>query len=154
MHRLPPTSPRRAALRLVLTWTGHVLGIAWAAPLTVFGLLVGLPVALARGHWQIVHGRAPAILVRGPLADFLLRRHPFGPMNAMAIGHVVIASGDGLSSRVLIHELAHVRQGAHWGILFPFAYLGSSLWALMRGKDAYWHNRFEIAARRAEKRGQ
>ncbi|WP_220809334.1 hypothetical protein [Noviherbaspirillum aridicola] len=152
MRLLSPASPRRLAARRVLSGLGHLLGIVWAAPLTAFGLLVGLPIVLWRGHVQFVHAWAPAILIRGPIADFLLRRHPFGAMNAMTIGHVVIATHDGLSSRVLIHELAHVRQGARWGILFPLAYLASSLWALIRGKDAYWHNRFEIAARRAEKR--
>lgn len=152
MRMLPRILLRRSAPARLISWTGHLLGVLWAAPLTLFGLLVGLPIVLWRGHLQFVHGYAPAVLIRGRLADFLLHRHPFGRMNAMAIGHVVIAAHDGLSSRVLMHELVHVRQGACWGILFPFAYLGSSLWALLHGKDAYWHNRFEVAARRAEKR--
>lgn len=135
-----------------LFWIGSLLGIVWASPLTAAGLLVGVPVVLFRGHMQLVRGHTLALLVRGPVADFLLRRHPFGAMNAMAIGHVVIAEKDGLSSRVLIHELAHVRQAARWGIFFPFAYLASSAWAALRGRDAYWHNRFEIAARKAEKK--
>jgi hypothetical protein len=139
-------------LQRPLFWSGGLLGILWAAPLTLFGLLIALPVLLFRGHLQLVHSHALALLVRGRLADFLLRHHPFGAMNAMAVGHVVIATHDGLSARVLIHELAHVRQAARWGILFPFAYLASSAWAVLRGKNAYWHNRFEIAARRAEKR--
>ena len=135
-----------------LFWIGTLLGIVWASPLTVFGLLLALPVILHRGHVQIVRGHTFAILARGPCADAMLRRHPFGAMNAMALGHVVIATHDGLSSRVLVHELAHVRQAERWGLVFPFAYLASSAWAAVRGKDAYWHNRFEIAARKAEKR--
>ncbi|MFC7518887.1 hypothetical protein ACFQUU_28150 [Herbaspirillum sp. GCM10030257] len=142
---------RSNVLRLPLSWTGTLLGMAWASPLTAVGLAMALPIIVFRGHGQLVRGHTVALLVRGTLADLLLRRHPFGAMNAMAIGHIVIASSDGLSSRVLIHELAHVRQAARWGPLFPFAYLASSAWAAMRGKDAYWHNRFEIAARRAEK---
>ena len=134
-----------------LFWIGTVLGIAWASPLTLVGLLLALPVALLRGHMQLVRGHTIALLVRGPIADWLLNRHPFGPMNAMALGHVVIAEYQGLSARVLIHELAHVRQAARWGPLFPFAYLASSAWAAIRGRNAYWHNRFEIAARKAEK---
>lgn len=139
-------------VRLPLFWTGTVFGVAWAAPLTAFGLLLALPVILFRGHLQIIRGNTFAILVRGRAADFMLSHHPFGAMNAMAIGHVVIATHEGLSSRVLVHELAHVRQAAHWGIVFPFAYLASSAWAAIRGRDAYWHNRFEVAARKAEKR--
>lgn len=134
-----------------LFWIGTLFGIVWAAPLTAIGLLLALPVILFRGHAQLVRGHTVAIVVRGRVADYLLRRHPFGAMNAMAVGHVVFADHEGLSSRVLIHELAHVRQAARWGIVFPFAYLASSAWAAIQGRDAYWHNRFEIAARKAEK---
>ncbi|RJF99586.1 hypothetical protein D3871_14405 [Noviherbaspirillum saxi] len=141
-----------SVVRTPLAWAGTLFGIAWASPLTAAGLLLALPIVVSRGHVQLVRGHTVALLVRGPLADFMLRRHPFGVMNAMAIGHVVIASDEGLSSRVLIHELTHVRQAALWGPLFPFAYLASSAWAALRGKDAYWHNRFEVAARRSEKR--
>jgi hypothetical protein len=69
----------------------------------------------------------------------------------MALGHIIISENQGLSSRILIHELAHVRQAMRWGLLFPFAYLASSAWAAIRGRDAYWHNKFEIDAREAEK---
>lgn len=134
-----------------LFWIGTLLGMIWAAPLTVFGVLLALPVVLFRGHVVLVRGHTIALLVRGPLADHMLSHHPFGSMNAMAIGHIIIAVNEGLSSRVLIHELAHVRQAARWGVVFPFAYLASSAWAAIRGRDAYWHNRFEIAARKAEK---
>jgi hypothetical protein len=134
-----------------LFWGGTLFGILWALPLTLIGLLVALPVILFRGHMQMICGHTVAIVVRGRFADHLLRHHPFGTMNAMALGHVVLATHDGLSSRVLVHELVHVRQAARWGILFPFAYLASSAWAALRGRDAYWYNRFEIAARKAEK---
>lgn len=134
-----------------LFWIGTLFGITWASPLTLFGLALALPVFLLRGHVQLVRGHTVALLVRGPFADRMLGRHPFGAMTAMALGHVVIAEQQGLSARVLTHELAHVRQAARWGIVFPFAYLASSAWAAIRGRDAYWHNRFEIAARAAEK---
>lgn len=139
------------AVRVPLFWTRTVFGVAWAAPVTAFGLLLALPIVLLRGHMHIVRGHTFAILVRGRFADTMLSRHPFGAMNAMALGHVIIATHEGLSARVLMHELAHVRQASHWGIVFPLAYLASSAWAAIRGKDAYWHNRFEVAARKAEK---
>ena len=134
-----------------IIWIGQALGILWAFPLTIVGLLLALPIVLIRGQFQLIRIPTVALLVRGPCADWMLSRHPFGAMTAMALGHVVIAEHQGLSSRVLIHELAHVRQAARWGIFFPFAYLASSAWAALRGRDAYWHNRFEIAAREAEK---
>jgi hypothetical protein len=83
----------------------------------------------------------------------MLARHPFGAMCAMAIGHIVIAQRQGLTPQILTHELEHVRQAAHWGIVFPFAYLAASAWARIRGQDAYWNNVFEVAARRAERHG-
>jgi len=132
-------------------WIGTLLGIVWAAPLTLFGVVLALPILALRGQAQLVRGPTVALMVRGPFADQLLGRHPFGAMAAMALGHVVIAGHHGLSMRVLTHELAHVRQAARWGIFFPLAYLAASGWAALRGRDAYWHNWFEIAARAAEK---
>jgi hypothetical protein len=130
---------------------GLLLGILWALPLTLFGMLLAMPVLAMRGQLQVIREPGAALLVSGRAADYILSRHPYGAMAAMALGHVIIADRASLSSRILIHELAHVRQAAQWGIFFPFAYLASSAWAKMRGRDAYWHNRFEIAAREAEK---
>jgi hypothetical protein len=138
-------------LRRLLAGAAMLLGIAWALPLTLFGLLLALPVMLWRGRAHLVHAPTPALVASGPLADYLLEHHPFGPMCAMAIGHIVIAERRGLTPQVLTHELAHVRQAAQWGFLFPLAYLAASGWAALHGKDAYWHNVFEIAARKAEK---
>ena len=137
----------------------HLAGILWALPLTLFGLLLALPVVCARGSLQAlpVAGTAgggyavPALLVRGWLGDHLLARHPFGAMHAMAIGHIVIASRSAISRRLLVHELAHVAQAARWGILFPLAYLVASAQAYRRGGDLYWDNVFEVAAREAER---
>lgn len=130
---------------------GTTLGILWALPLTILGaLLLMLPTLLLRGRIDVVVHPTPALLVRGPLADRMLECHPFGAMCAMAIGHIVIAQRQGLTARILTHELAHVRQAAHWGLVFPLVYLGASLFARLRGEDAYWNNRFEVAARRAE----
>ena len=146
---IPPvqSAPLRFLRGLVL-----LLGIVWAMPLTAVGLLLALPVMLWRGKVHLVRSaRAPALLFNGPLADYLLERHPFGAMCAMAIGHVVIADRSSLTRRILTHELAHVRQAACWGILFPLVYLAASAWALLRGQDAYWNNVFEIAARKAER---
>jgi hypothetical protein len=153
-HRMLQTLQRlfqSPLIRLPLSWTGTLFGIVWASPLTAVGLALALPIVVFSGHAQLIRGHTLALLVRGKVADFMLQRHPFGAMNAMAIGHVVIAEKSGLSSRVLVHELAHVRQAACWGPFFPFAYLASSAWAALRGKNAYWHNRFEVAARKAEK---
>ena len=144
--------PHPSALQKLLHMLALLAGIMWALPLTLVGLLLGLPVIACRGEVRLVRsGRVPALLFSGRAADYMLERHPFGAMCAMAIGHVVIAERSSLTRRILTHELAHVRQAACWGILFPFVYLGASAWALLRGQDAYWNNVFEIAARKAER---
>jgi hypothetical protein len=135
----------------MLSGVATLLGILWALPLTLIGLASSIPIVLRRGRIYAVHDSTPALLVRGPIADYLLEHHPFGPMSAMAIGHVIIAEQRGLTKQILTHELAHVRQASLWGALFPFAYLAASLWAWLRGRDAYWNNPFEVAARNAER---
>jgi hypothetical protein len=141
---------RNETLRRLLSWVATTLGMLWALPLTLCGIVLALPILARHGRLRLVHTATPALLVSGPVADYMLDHHPFGPMCAMAIGHIVIAEQRGLTPQILTHELAHVRQAAHWGILFPFAYLAASGWAVLHGQDAYWHNTFEIAARRAE----
>lgn len=126
-----------------------VAGVLWALPVTLIGLTIAWLVSLAQGH---VEWTDEAVLVRGPLADWLLSRHPFGAMQAMAIGHVVLARDEPLPSYVWRHELEHVRQGARWGIFFPLVYVLASLLAVLRGKHIYVDNAFEVAARRAEYR--
>ncbi len=145
---------RNAFLRRFMRYTVTAIGMIWAFPLTLFGLLIALPTWFRHGNLHLIHTPTPALLASGPLADYLLQRHPFGPMCAMAIGHVVIAEKRSLTPQILTHELAHVRQAAQWGIIFPFAYLAASAWAALRGQDAYWHNIFEVAARQAENHGQ
>jgi hypothetical protein len=143
--------PRQSRLQRTARALGILLGIAWALPLSLLGILMALPIMIWHGKVHLVRSRTPALLFSGPVADYMLERHPFGAMCAMAIGHVVIAERQGLTARILTHELAHVRQAAWWGILFPVVYLAASAWALLRGQDAYWHNAFEIAARKAER---
>jgi hypothetical protein len=142
-----PTVPQRRKRDAAVA----VFGMAWALPLSILGLLLAIPVLTLRGRIYLISGMPSAILVRGPLSDYLLERHPLGAMSAMAIGHVIIASQRGLSRQIITHEMEHVRQAARWGLLFPFAYTAASLWALLHGRDIYWNNVFEVAAREAEK---
>lgn len=146
----PYGSSRPGLLRRTLPALGGLAGALWALPLTLLGLLLALPVLCWRGRARLVEGQTSALLVSGPLADSMLAHHPFGAMCAMAVGQVVFEERTGLSRRILAHELEHVRQAAVWGMLFPLVYLGASLWARLQGRDAYWHNVFEEAARRAE----
>jgi len=150
MRRKANMKVQPGAARKMLHGALSLFGILWAAPLTLIGGLFAVPILLCRGRAAPSGEPTPALIVTGRLADYLLRRHPFGVMSAMAIGHIVIAEQTSLTRQILTHELTHVRQAALWGPLFPFAYVASSLWASLRGRDAYWHNIFEIAARKAE----
>lgn len=144
--------PARGRLRRATAHAFTAIGVAWASPLTLFGLLVSMPALIARdGKLSLIRHRTPALLVTGPLVDRILSRHPLGGVTAMALGHLVIAKRHELSMRLLEHELTHVRQAARWGILFPLAYCVASVWQQCRGKRAYWDNVFEVDARNAER---
>lgn len=125
----------------------RVIGIAWAAPNTILGLLAG-GVGLAFG--------ARAVLERRELA-VVFHRWPWGPGGAMTLGNVILHTGDTLDCpcrtyayragwcrdpevRLGDHERAHVYQYMALGPLFLPLYL------LCGGISA--HNRFERAADR------
>lgn len=121
---------------------------AWAAPVTMLGL-VG--VGLARAGGGTVRVRNGVVEATGGWVAQVLPRLGAGvtPV-AMALGHVVLAIDDEVLASVREHELVHVRQAERWGVLFPIAYLGASLEAVLRGGHAYRDNRFEVEARLAD----
>lgn len=67
---------------------------------------------------------------------------------AITFGHVVL-SVDEVDDELLEHELVHVGQYERWGVLLWPAYALASLWAKLRGGDAYRDNHFEKQAREA-----
>ncbi len=69
------------------------------------------------------------------------------PFRAITFGHVIIAVTEQDLAHSREHELIHVHQYERWGAAFFVAYPASSLWQLLRGRNAYWDNRFEIQAR-------
>ncbi|RNF85492.1 hypothetical protein EER27_05680 [Lysobacter psychrotolerans] len=108
----------------------RVLGIAWAVPCTLLGLLVGaagLPFG-AHAHLR----RADCAIV--------FHRWPWGPGGAITFGNVIVHTGDTLDSpcvtyahraglreeariRIGDHERAHVYQYMVLGVLFLPLYL-------------------------------
>src|SRR4029079_18965940 len=99
-----------------------VLGMLWALPLTVIGLIAGL-VALALGAE-----------VRRSDAALVFHRGPFGPGGALTMGNVILHTGESLDQTALTyacrahggdvcvrlgdHERAHVYQYMALGLLF------------------------------------
>lgn len=124
---------------------------AWAAPVTFVGLALALT-ALYRGRLRMVGGVVEA---HGPFLRWALRRLIPIPGGAAAItlGHVVLGVNDEALSDTRRHERVHVRQYERWGALFPLLYVLASLWARLRGGDAYRDNHFERAARASEPEG-
>ena len=95
-----------------------------------------------------------ALEAHGPGLAWLLSHLTLMPGGAaaMTLGHVVLArDGQSLES-TRAHERVHVRQCEVWGPLFVPAYLTASLWALLRGRDVYFDNWFEVEAFKVERR--
>ena len=111
-------------------WIAHMLGVVWAVPNTLVGLLagaVGMPFG-ARAEWS-----------RRDLA-VVFHRWPWGPGGAITFGNAILHTGDTLESECITyehragraqhprirlgdHERAHVYQYMVLGPLFLPVYL-------------------------------
>jgi hypothetical protein len=121
-----------------------ILRYAWAAPCSVVGLVPAALILLSGGSATIRSGVLEiAVRKTAEQAAFF-----FG---AITIGHVVIGRDERVLDRVRVHELEHVRQYESWGLFFFLAYPASSLYQLLRGRNPYWFNHFEVRSRNAEK---
>lgn len=128
-------------------WPLRLLGIAWAMPVTLPGLvagLAGMPFG-ARATW------------RPDDIALVFQRWPWGPGGAITLGNVILHTGDSLDSqcstyahrarlcvdppiRLCDHERAHVLQYMALGPLFLPLYLACGGISV--------RNRFERAADR------
>lgn len=113
---------------------------AWAAPCTVVGLLPAVFALLMGGSAQIRSGAMEFAFSRTGRES----RVPFG---AMTLGHVILGQSRQVLDALRSHEQEHVRQYERWGLLFFLAYPASSLYQLLRGRDPYWFNHFEVQCR-------
>ncbi len=130
----------------------------WALPLTLCGLPLWclMHVQQRRTGQKYVYNTTVAhikqaqaaivFIAYGNTAKWLLQRHPFGEMEAMAIGCCVFAQDRACLDRTLAHELVHVQQALHWGPFFPGAYALNSVWQKCCGHCPYTNNYFELQA--------
>jgi len=125
----------------------RALRLLWALPWTLLGLLLMLP-ALAGGQWRHCRLDGTGALCGCGGGTGALLRHT--RIAAITLGHTVLARDAATLQRTLAHELAHVRQYERWGLLFPFLYFWASWQAWRAGGHAYFDNRYEVEARRAE----
>jgi hypothetical protein len=122
----------------------------WALPLTLLGLPLWLMMRIFRQNSALAQLNsaqpAPVFIAYGEPAAWLLKHHPYGEMDAMAIGCCVFARDAQALQRTLDHELVHVAQAMRWGVFFPLAYVLCSAWAAAHGRCAYADNYFERQA--------
>ena len=114
----------------------------WAAPCSAVGLVLALPGLFSGGSVRLANG-----VIEVSLGAFLCRiGHTRFRFRAITFGHVIIGVSRASLQRLHSHELVHVRQYEIWGPCFFVAYPLSSLLQLVRGRNPYWHNWFEVQA--------
>lgn len=146
VDRRPAPDMRR--LRPLWRLSGYV----WAAPNSLLGLCLGAGVMALGGRVVLVDG---TLEFQGGRAGRVLARWPvIGPLGAMTLGHVILATSAAALDALRDHERVHVRQYERWGPLFLPAYALSSLWQLAHGRCPYRQNIFERQAYGADPAGK
>lgn len=104
------------------TPVARALAVAWAAPLTAVGLVLGVTSG-GRLRWDAGLG-ALVVTGAGGLPARLLAAVG---ATANAIGHVIVSRAEHPDEALLVHEAAHVRQAERLGpLLFPlYLWLGA-----------------------------
>jgi hypothetical protein len=128
--------PKRTLLQKVV----KVLLIAWTFPNTVLGILIGGLGIVTGGKFQIIGG---CLEFHGGIIKSILSKNRIA---AMTLGHTIIGQTPEEMRIVRKHEQAHVRQYERWGPFFIPAYLLCSLYLIIRGREYYRNNPFEIEA--------
>lgn len=137
--------PRSTVWPLSPGW--KAVAFLWASPVTILACLGAGLFALLGWARPVVREGAIDLLTVGPFAHWMAERHwaafTFGPCVWYWTEHACA------HARTRRHEREHVRQYLRWGPLMLVAYPLASLWAAARGRDPYYDNAFERAARDA-----
>ena len=119
----------------------------WALPASALGVCAACIASLAGAEIKRVSGVLEVSLA--PRSGMLCKAVACLPFAAITLGHVVIACSADEQAAHRAHERVHVAQYELWGPLFLVAYPLESLFQLLRGRQPYQDNRFEVAARAA-----
>lgn len=119
----------------------RLLAYLWASPNTLLGLLLGL----GGRHWRFREG---AIEVAEAWLPRLLGRQ----IQAVTLGHVILARDAARLAKWRCHEHGHVRQYERWGPLFLPAYFGWAAYLMLRGRHPYRDHPLERQAGLPESR--
>ncbi len=121
-----------------------ILGIIWASPYTLIGLILGC-IGLCTGGRVRIRGRV--IEFYGGAVKWFVLRLPHGQFTlAFTLGHTVLGQTDASLDISREHEMVHVHQFERWGPFMGPAYLLSSLVLWMSGRRPYRDNPFEREA--------
>lgn len=119
--------------------------VAWAAPCSIVGLLLGGWVVLLGGSAGRIEGTLEfAYRQSHAQCGRYSRKLPY---RAITFGHVIVAVTEAELGRCRRHERVHVKQYERWGPFFFVAYAASSAWQLINRRRPYWDNYFEVQAR-------
>ena len=113
---------------------------AWASPCSAVGLLLAIPMLAAGGSTRLTSGVLEITLYRSERKQRI-------SFSAITFGHVVLVRDAKTLDTLRAHEFEHVKQYERWGLLFFLAYPASSFWQLLKGRNPYWFNYFEVQAR-------
>jgi len=122
----------------------RIAAYAWAGPNTLAGLVVGALVVTLGGRVRVVAGNLE--FCGGLLGRAVTSAHALCPFAAVTLGHVIVSATACDLDAVRAHEHVHVAQYERWGPLFLPAYVGSSLWQVVRRRRLYRDNFFERQA--------
>ena len=114
----------------------------WASPVTALG---GMFACLPHGGQRRFHSGTVEVF-GGSVGKWLDHLPAACRVEALTLGHVIVARDEATLMRWRKHEHAHVRQFECWGLAFLPAYGLASLWAWGRGGCAYQDNWFERRA--------
>jgi hypothetical protein len=120
------------------------IGKVWNTPNTLIGLLT--KGVFGRRKFKRVGEQQYEALLGSPFDKFM-RKIGFA---AITLGEVVLFVNGGVTKKRLVHEMAHVKQGRKWGILFLPLYLSASLWGRLSEGTWYASNHFEKDAEERE----
>jgi hypothetical protein len=121
-----------------------IVGIIWASPYTLLGLLLG-GIGLCTGGRAQIRGRA--IEFYGGGVKWLVTQLPHGQFTlAFTLGHIILGQSAASLDISRDHEMVHVRQFERWGPFMGPAYLLSSLVLWIAGRQPYRDNPFEREA--------
>ena len=116
----------------------------WATPSSLLGLIFGLVGVLFGDRCQYREG---CLEFYGGLLNPVFNWLP-NDVVAMTLGHIILSRSRNALNHCRTHEHVHVRQYEKWGPLFLPAYLTSSIYLWVVGRDPYRDNPFEKEAYR------